>query len=198
MSFINHNSQEIYCKIIYVGPPKSGKTTNIQQIYKQTSEQKNPASIMQLPLESSPQSLFDFLPLSLGKIRDFSTRLHLYTIPGDQLFKSTGKIVLKGLDGIVFVADSHPEKMESNVEHMNNLKYQLKDEGYEIKKTPLVIQYNKRDLEHAESLSNLRHTLNYFNSPDVEAVARTGQGVLPTLQMISKLVISLLKGGGLQ
>ena len=198
MSFINHNSQEIYCKIIYVGPPKSGKTTNIKWIYKQTAQQKTISSIMQLPLESSPQSLFDFLPLSVGKIRDFSTRLHLYTIPGDQLFKSTGKIILKGLDGIVFVADSHPEKTEANIEYLNNLKIQLKDEGYELKKTPLVIQYNKRDLENTEPLSNLRHALNYYNSPDTEAIAHTGQGVFPTLQMISKLVISLLKGGELQ
>ncbi len=197
MSFINHNSQEIYCKIIYVGPPKSGKTTNIQWIYKQTSDQNPDSSIIQIPLESSPQSLFDFLPLSVGKIRDFSTRLHLYTIPGDQLFKSTGKIILKGLDGIIFVADSHPEKMESNIEYLNNLKIQLEDEGYKLKKTPLVIQYNKRDLENAESLSNMRHALNYYNSPDIEAVAHIGKGVFPSLQTISKIVISLLKGGEL-
>ena len=197
MSFINHNSQEIYCKIVYVGPPQSGKTTNIQWIYKNTSDQNMDASMMEIPFESSPQSLFDFLPLSIGKIRDFSTRLHLYSIPGDQLFKSTGKIILKGLDGIVFVADSHPEKLNANIDYLNNFKVQLKDEGYDLKKTPLVIQYNKRDLENAEPLSNMRRSLNYYNSPHLEAVAKTGRGVLPTLQTISKTIISLLKGGSL-
>ena len=197
MSFINHNSQEIYCKIIYVGPPQSGKTTNIKWIHKHTSDQNTNSSIMEIPFESSPQSLFDFLPLSIGKIRGFSTRLHLYSIPGDQLFKSTGKIILKGLDGIVFVADSQSERLNENIDYLNNFKAQLKNEGYDLKKTPLVIQYNKRDLKNVELLSNMRRSLNYYNSPDFEAVAKTGKGVLPTLQTISKTIISLLKGGSL-
>lgn len=198
MSFINYNSKEIYCKIIYAGPPKSGKTTNIQWLYKKTAEQSENSELLHLPLESSPTVLFDFLPLSIGKVRDFSTRLHLYTIPGEELFKSTGKIILKGLDGIVFVADSNPSRMEKNTESLNQLKMQLEDEGYELKKTPLVIQYNKRDLSTAEPVFRLKQVLNYYNSPDVEAIAINGKGVFDTLKIISRLVVTVLKGGELQ
>ena len=198
MSFINKISKEIYCKVLYVGPPQSGKTTNIQQIYKKTSDQQENSEFLSLPLEAESTTLFDFLPLSIGKIRDFSTRFHLYTIPGDMLFKTSSKIILKGLDGIVFVADSDPLKVDLNIEYLNKLKEQMEDEGYELKKTPLVIQYNKRDLENTETLSNLRLALNHYNSPDISATARSGQGVIPTLKTISKIVITVLKGGHLQ
>ena len=197
MSFINKNSKEIYCKVLYAGPPQSGKTTNIQQIYKKTSSQNENSEWLSLPLEPSSSNLFDFLPLSLGKIRDFSARFHLYTIPGDTLFKSTGKIILKGLDGIVFVADSNPMKADQNIQYLNQLKQQMEDEGYTLKKTPLVIQYNKRDMENAEPISNLRMALNHYNSPDFSAVARSGEGVIPTLTTISKVIITVLKGGSL-
>ena len=196
MSFINHHSKEIYCKIIYAGPPQSGKTTNIKWIYKKTKTEKS--ELISIPLEPAPTKLFDFLPLSLGKVRGFSTRLHLYSIPGEKLFHSTGKLILKGLDGIVFVADSSPLKTEKNIEYLNKLKVDLKDEGYELKKTPLVIQYNKRDLENAEPLFNLRLALNSYNSPDIEATAQSGEGVHKTLKTISKIVINVLKGGDLQ
>ncbi len=198
MSFINHSSKEIFCKIIYAGPSKSGKTTNVQWLYKKTAEKNENSELLRLPLESSPTVLFDFLPLSIGKVRDFSTRLHLYTIPGKELFRSTGKIILKGLDGIVFVADSNPSRMEKNTESLNQLKLQLEDEGYELKKTPLVIQYNKRDLSTAEPLFRLKQALNYYNSPDVSAVAVNGEGVFDTLKIISRLVLTVLKGGELQ
>ena len=198
MSFINHSSKEIFCKIIYAGPPKSGKTTNVQWLYKKTAPQNSRSELLHLPLESSPTALFDFLPLSIGKVRDFSTRLHLYTIPGQELFKSTGKIILKGLDGIVFVADSNPARMEKNTESLNQLRLQLEDEGYELKKTPLVIQYNKRDLSTAEPLFRLKQALNYYNSPDVSAEAVNGKGVFDTLKIISRLVLTVLKGGELQ
>ena len=129
MSFINKISKEIYCKVLYVGPPQSGKTTNIQQIYKKTSDQQEKSELLSLPLEAESTTLFDFLPLSIGKIRDFSTRFHLYTIPGDMLFKTSSKIILKGLDGIVFVADSDPLKVDQNIQYLNKLKEQMEDKG---------------------------------------------------------------------
>ena len=196
MSFINHNSKEIYCKIVYAGPPQSGKTTNIQWIYQKTAP--SDTELMALPLEPNSTSFFDFLPLSVGKIMDFSTRLHLYTIPGEHLFKSTGKLILKGLDGVVFTADSDPLQMDQNIKYLNQLKVQLEDEGYELKKIPLVIQYNKRDLKNAELVSHLRSVLNHYNSPDVEAVAKSGKGVFETLKTISKIIIAVLKGGSLR
>lgn len=191
MSFINRNAKEMYCKIIYAGPPGSGKTTNIQWIYRKTSQNKDSELIT---LEPSSTSLFDFLPISVGEIRGFSTRFHLYTMVEPQLFQSTGKIILKGLDGIVFVADSHPLQVEKNNEYLNQLKTQLKNEGYLLEKTPLVIQYNKRDLENAEPVFRMKKNLNHYNSPDTEAVAKTGQGVFDTFKIISKIVISTLKG----
>lgn len=197
MSFINKNSKELYCKVLYTGPPQSGKTTNIQQIYKKTSAQNENSERLSLPLEPSSSNLFDFLPLSLGKIRDFSTRFHLYTIPGDTLFKSTGKIILKGLDGIVFVADSDPLKTDQNIQYLKKLKQEMEDEGYILKKTPLVIQYNKRDIENAEPIAQLRMALNHYNSPDIPAAAQSGEGVIQTLTAISKIIITVLKGGSL-
>ena len=191
MSFINKASKEIYCKIIYVGPSQSGKTTNIQEIYKKTKDKENEWA--SLPLTPNSTALFDFLPLSIGAIRGFSTRIHLYSIPGKMLFKSSGKLILKGLDGIVFVANSHPLKLDENIECLRNLKIQLKDEGYDLKKTPLVFQYNKRDLENVEPTSQLNMALNHYNAPEVESIAARGQGVIETLKKISDIVITVLK-----
>lgn len=197
MSFINRHSKEIFCKIIYTGPPQSGKTTNLQWIYKSTAINQQDSKIMTLPIKASSTDFFDFLPLGVGKFRDFSTRLHLYTIPGEQLFNSTSKIIFKGVDGIVFIADSNPVQLDRNVEYMNHLKMQLAEENYELKKIPLVIQYNKRDITNALPIFSLRSSLNFYNSPDVEAIARVNQGVLETLKLISKTVIAILKGGNL-
>lgn len=198
MSFINRHSKEIFCKIIYTGIPQSGKTTNLQWIYKSTASQKEDSHIMSLPIQSDETTFFNFLPISTGKIKEFSTRLHLYTIPGTHLFKSTSRIILKGVDGIVFVVDSDPLKLDENIKHVNQLKDQLSNEGYDLKKIPLVIQYNKRDLGNALPLFQLRTSLNHYNSPDIEAVATTGKGVVDTLKLISKIVVNVLKGGDLQ
>jgi len=191
MSFIHKASKEIFCKIIYVGPSQSGKTTNIQEIYKRTQDKKTEWT--SLPLTSDSTALFDFLPLSIGTIRGFSTRIHLYSIPGDMLFKSSGKLILKGLDGIVFVADSSPLKLDDNIGCLKKFKIQLKDEGYELKKTPLVLQYNKRDLENTEPIFQLKMALNHYNSPEVESIAINGQGVMETLKKITEIVVSVLK-----
>ena len=196
MSFINHNSKEIYCKVIYVGPSGSGKTANVRWIYNQTTPDKT-SELLKLPFSPTSNVFFEFLPMSIGNIRNFSTRLHLYTIPGGGLMQSTSKMILKGLDGIVFVADSDPLKLDQNIQCLNQLKASLKDEGLELKKIPLVIQYNKRDLENVETLSNLKLSLNHYNSPDIEAVATSGQGVMNTLQTIAKIIITVLKGGNL-
>ncbi len=198
MSINNRHSKEIFCKIIYAGPPQSGKTTNLQWIHKNTTFEQEDSEMMTLPITTSPTDFFDFLPLGVGKFRDFSMRFHLYTVPGKQLFSSTSKIILKGVDGVVFVADSSSSKQDLNVVYMEQLKCQLSDEGYELKKIPLVIQYNKRDVLNALPIFSLRSSLNYYNSPDVEAVAIMGEGVLDTLKLISKTIISVLKGGDLR
>ena len=197
MSFINRHSKEIFCKVIYAGPSKSGKTSNIQWIYKKSKPPYKDTEPLCFSLDSSSSSFFDFLPLSVGKIQGFSTRFHLYTMPGGDVFPSTKKMILKGLDGLVFVADSNPLKRNSNIEYLNNLKTALCEEGFELKKTPLVIQYNKRDMDNTEPLSRMKNLLNHYNCPDIEASAQTGQGVFETLQMISKIIINGLRGGSL-
>ena len=193
MSFINRSSKEMYCKIIYAGPNGSGKTTNIQWIYKRINTSNKDAEFITLPLDPPSTSLFDFLPVGVGDIRGFSTRFHLYTMVSQDLFNTTGKIILKGIDGLVFVANSDPMHMNTNIEYFNQLKTHLKDEGYDIEKIPLIIQYNKRDLNNAEPVFQMKNKLNHYNSPDIEAIAKTGKGVFDTFKMISKLIISSLQ-----
>lgn len=197
MSFISRYSKEIFCKIIYTGLPQSGKTTNLKWIYKNTTPSNDQSKIITLPVDTSKTAFFDFLPIGVGSIKGFSTRLHLYTTPGTHLFKSTGRVILKGVDGVVFVVDSNPQKIDENVKYLNKLKLQLEQEGYDLKKIPLVLQYNKRDLPNAAELFQLRMALNHYNSPEVESVAESGQGVMETLKVISKNVVSVLKKGSL-
>ncbi len=196
MSFINYNAKEIHCKIVYYGPSLGGKTTNIQWVYQKTMS-KEKSELFTLPTAVERTMFFDFLPLNIGDIRGFQTRFHLYTVPGQVVYDASRKLILKGLDGVVFVADSQAERMEENIESMNNLKKNLEQQGYDINEIPLVIQYNKRDLPNALPLNELRSTLNRYNAPDFEATANNGDGVFEALKTVSKSIITVLKGGDL-
>ncbi|MES2769107.1 MAG: ADP-ribosylation factor-like protein [Bdellovibrionota bacterium] len=193
MSFINKKAKEIHCKIVYYGPSLGGKTTNVQWIYHKTqTEQKN--KLITLNTNNERTLFFDFLPLNVGDINGYKTRFHIYTVPGQVVYDASRKLILKGLDGIVFVADSQKERMEENIESIKNLKTNLKQQGYDIEKVPLVIQYNKRDLTNAVPIQELRYALNLYNSPDFEAVASTGEGVEETFVTIAKKIVTILKG----
>ncbi len=195
MSFINYMAREINCKIVYYGPGLCGKTTNLQYIYKRTNPEAK-GKMISLATETERTLFFDFLPLSLGEIRGFKTRFHLYTVPGQVFYDASRKLILKGVDGVIFVADSQLERLEANQESLDNLRTNLAEHGYSLEKIPYVIQYNKRDLPNALPLEELRQILNPIGVLDYEASARTGQGVFETLKAVSKLVLTELKRGG--
>src|ERR1041385_2602706 len=195
MSFINYSSREINCKLVYYGPGLCGKTTNLHYIYAKTSPEAK-GKMISLATETERTLFFDFLPRALGEIRGFKTRFHLYTVPGQVFYDASRKLILKGVDGVIFVADSQLERLEANEESVENLRTNLAEQGYSLEKIPYVIQYNKRDLPNAVSLEELRPVLNPANVPDYEAVARTGVGVFDTLKAVSKLVLTELKRGG--
>ncbi len=195
MSFINYMAREINCKIVYYGPGLCGKTTNLQYIYKRTNPEAK-GKMISLATETERTLFFDFLPLSLGEIRGFKTRFHLYTVPGQVFYDASRKLILKGVDGVIFVADSQLERLEANQESLDNLRTNLAEHGYSLEKMPYVIQYNKRDLPNALPLEELRQLLNPIGVLDYEASARTGQGVFETLKAVSKLVLTELKRGG--
>lgn len=194
MSFVNYVTKEVNCKIVYYGPGLGGKTTNIQYVYQKTSGDAK-GNIISLNTENERTLFFDFLPLDLGEIRGFKTRFHLYTVPGQVFYEASRKLILRGVDGIVFVADSQVERMESNIESLKSLEKNLTEQGYDIEKVPLVMQWNKRDLPNITSIKDLHEALNKWKVPEFEAVAVKGQGVFDTLKMISKLVLMNLKGG---
>ena len=195
MSFINYMAREINCKIVYYGPGLCGKTTNLQYIYKRTNPEAK-GKMISLATETERTLFFDFLPLSLGEIRGFKTRFHLYTVPGQVFYDASRKLILKGVDGVIFVADSQLERLEANQESLDNLRTNLAEHGYSLEKIPYVIQYNKRDLPNALPTEELRQLLNPLGVLDFEASARTGQGVFETLKAVSKLVLTELKRGG--
>ncbi len=195
MSFINYLSREINCKIVYYGPGLCGKTTNLQYIYNKTNPEAK-GKMISLATETERTLFFDFLPLALGEIRGFKTRFHLYTVPGQVFYDASRKLILKGVDGVVFVADSQIARMEANLESMENLRTNLAEQGYSLDKLPYVIQYNKRDMPSIAPVEELRSVLNPNGVPDFEAVAPTGDGVFETLKAIAKLVITELKRGG--
>ncbi len=195
MSFINYSSREINCKIVYYGPGLCGKTTNLQYIYAKTNPDAK-GKMISLATETERTLFFDFLPLSLGEIRGFKTRFHLYTVPGQVFYDASRKLILKGVDGVVFVADSQMERVEANIESLDNLRVNLQDQGYDLDKIPYVVQYNKRDLPSAAPVDELRKLLNPTNVPDYEAVGTTGIGVFDTLKSVAKLVLTELKRGG--
>jgi signal recognition particle receptor subunit beta len=195
VSFINYMAREINCKIVYYGPGLCGKTTNLQYIYKRTNPEAK-GKMISLATETERTLFFDFLPLSLGEIRGFKTRFHLYTVPGQVFYDASRKLILKGVDGVIFVADSQLERLEANQESLDNLRTNLAEHGYSLEKMPYVIQFNKRDLPNALPVEELRPILNPTNQLDFEASARTGQGVFETLKAVSKLVLTELKRGG--
>lgn len=194
MSFINYSSREINCKIVFYGPGLCGKTTNLQWIYKKTNPDSK-GKMISLATETERTLFFDFLPLALGEIRGFKTRFHLYTVPGQVFYDASRKLILKGVDGVVFVADSQIERMEANIESYENLRSNLAEQGYNLDTIPLIIQYNKRDLPNIVPVDELRRALNPRYVPDFEAVASEGTGVFDTLKAIAKLVIMQLKKG---
>jgi len=195
MAFINYASREINCKIVYYGPGLCGKTTNLQYVYQKTAPEAK-GKMISLATETERTLFFDFLPLALGEIRGFKTRFHLYTVPGQVFYDASRKLILKGVDGVVFVADSQEERLDANIESMENLKFNLEEQGYELEKLPFVVQYNKRDLPNVISLDELRNLLNPGTVPEFEACATTGEGVFETLKAVAKLILVELKKGG--
>jgi signal recognition particle receptor subunit beta len=194
MSFVNYVTKEVNCKIVYYGPGLGGKTTNIQYVYQKTSGDSK-GNMITLSTENERTLFFDFLPLDLGEIRGFKTRFHLYTVPGQVFYEASRKLILRGVDGIVFVADSQVERMESNIESLQSLEKNLLEQGYDVEKLPIVMQWNKRDLPNTTSIADLHKALNKWNVPEFEASAVKGTGVFDTLKTISKLVLMNLKGG---
>ena len=194
MSFINYSSREINCKIVYYGPGLGGKTTNLQYIFEKTNPQAR-GKMISLATETERTLFFDFLPLSLGAIRGFRVRFHLYTVPGQVFYDASRKLILKGVDGVVFVADAQEERLEANIESVENLKANLQEHGYDIDKIPLIVQYNKMDLPNAMKVEELRAQLNPKNYPDFAACAKSGEGVFDTLKAVAKLVLQELKSG---
>ncbi len=192
MSFINYSSREINCKIVYYGPGLCGKTTNLQHIYSKTNPELK-GKMISLATETERTLFFDFLPLALGQIRGFKTRFHLYTVPGQVFYDASRKLILKGVDGVVFVADSQVERMEANIESLDNLRVNLAEQGYDIEKVAFVIQYNKRDLPNAAPLDEMRKLLNPSGLSEFEACATTGKGVFETLKAVARGILHDLK-----
>jgi len=192
VSFINYSSREINCKIVYYGPGLCGKTTNLQYIYRRTNpEQKG--KLISLATETERTLFFDFLPLALGDIKGFKIRFHLYTVPGQVFYAASRKLILKGVDGVIFVADSQIERMESNMESLDDLNINLAEQGYELDKLPFAVQYNKRDLPNVAPVADMDKLLNYRKVIWFEAVAVTGKGVFETLKAVAKQVLFELK-----
>ena len=192
MSFINFAAREINCKIVYYGPGLGGKTTNLQYVYDKTAD-KQKGKMISLATEADRTLFFDFLPLDLGTVRGFKTRFHLYTVPGQIFYDASRKLILRGVDGVVFVADSQKERMDANLEAMDNLQENLAEHGYDFKQIPYVLQLNKRDLPNILPVEELKKHLLVKGEPTLESVAIQGQGVFDTLKELAKLVLAELK-----
>ncbi len=192
MTFINYASREINCKIVYYGPGLGGKTTNLQYIYDSTAPQAK-GKLISLATETDRTLFFDFMPLELGTVRGFKTRFHLYTVPGQVYYDASRKLILKGVDGVVFVADSQEERMDANIEALFNLEDNLQTQGYDLMQVPYVLQLNKRDLPNVISVDELAGELQRKNEPVFEAVAAQGTGVFDTLKAVAKQVLTELR-----
>jgi hypothetical protein len=192
MTFINYAAREINCKIVYYGPGLGGKTTNIQYVYERTGDATK-GKLISLATESDRTLFFDFLPIEFGAIRGFRTRFHLYTVPGQVFYDASRKLILKGVDGVVFVADSQEIRMDANVESIRNLHDNLKEHGYDLVKIPYVLQLNKRDLPTAVPVPQMVSALRIKDEPVFEAVATRGLGVFDTLKAIVKSVLLHLR-----
>lgn len=191
MSLVNYSTREITSKIVYYGPGRSGKTTNLQYVHGQVPEERR-GRMVSLATETDRTLFFDFLPLELGTISGFQTRFQLYTVPGQVYYDATRKLVLQGADGVVFVADSQRGQAEENVESFRNLQVNLLEQGTDPRTIPIVLQYNKRDLPDVMSLEEMDDLLNYRDLPRFEARALAGAGVFDTLKGISELVLRRL------
>jgi len=192
MSFINYAAREINVKIVFYGPGLCGKTTNLQYIYEKSSPQQK-GKLISLATETDRTLFFDFLPLDLGAVRGFKTRFHLYTVPGQVFYDASRKLILKGVDGVVFVADSQEARMDANVESLRNLGDNLSENGFELKTVPYVLQFNKRDLPSAMLVDDMYRLLNFKGEPTFEAVATKGIGVFETLKAVAKQVLYELR-----
>jgi mutual gliding-motility protein MglA len=191
MSMINYASREINCKLVYYGPGLGGKTTNLEYVYNKVSPDAR-GKLISLATEQERTLFFDFLPVDLGSIRGFKTRFHLYTVPGQVYYNASRRLILKGVDGLVFVADSQAERMDANIAALENLYENLSDYGYDPANLPIVLQWNKRDMPNAVPVEELRRQLNPMGLQEHEAVAIEGTGVFDTLKAVSKLVLKSL------
>jgi signal recognition particle receptor subunit beta len=192
LTFINYVAREINCKLVYYGPGLGGKTTNLQHIY-QITNPENKGKMISLATETERTLFFDFLPIDLGQIRGFSMRFHLYTVPGQVFYDASRKLILKGVDGVVFVADSQEERLDANLESLSNLNLNLKEQGFDLNKIPYVLQLNKRDLPNALPADRLKKLLLVKGEPVFEAVAPKGDGVLETLKAAARQVLVELR-----
>jgi signal recognition particle receptor subunit beta len=191
VSYVNHLAKEINAKVVYYGPGLCGKTTNLQHVFGRTRPDAK-GKLITLATETERTLFFDFLPIDLGSVRGFKVRLHLYTVPGQVFYDASRKLVLRGADGIVFVADSQTSRFEANLESVENLNINLEAMGGSLASLPYVIQYNKRDLPEIDPIEKLRADLNPLGVPEFEACASTGVGVFETLKGVSKLVLKRL------
>ena len=192
MTFINYVAREINCKIVYYGPGLGGKTTNLQYLYDITNAE-NRGKLISLATETDRTLFFDFLPIDLGQIRGLRTRFHLYTVPGQVFYDASRKLILRGVDGVVFVADSQEERLDANLESLSNLDQNLKEHGFDLGKIPYVLQLNKRDLPNAMPVEQLSKLLLTRGEPVSEAVAVKGAGVLETLKAVARQVLVELR-----
>jgi signal recognition particle receptor subunit beta len=190
--FINFPAREINCKLVYYGPGLGGKTANLQWVYDHTGLTQK-GKMVSLATETDRTLFFDFLPLDLGTVRGFKTRFHLYTVPGQVFYEASRRLILKGADGVVFVADSQEERLDANIETLENLREHLKDHNLDFSSIPYVLQLNKRDLPNILTADELRKQIGVKGEPTVEAVAVTGQGVFETLKEVAKLVLAELR-----
>ncbi len=194
MSFINFAAREINCKIVYYGPGLGGKTANLQWIYDNTTQTQK-GKMISLATESDRTLFFDFLPLDLGTVRGFRTRFHLYTVPGQVFYDASRKLILKGVDGVVFVADSQEERLDANLETLENLQENLQEHGFDFKSIPYALQLNKRDLPSVLPVEELAKEIQVKGEPIIEGIAIQGVGVFETLREVAKQVLNELKKG---
>ncbi|MFN8011153.1 MAG: GTPase domain-containing protein [Holophagaceae bacterium] len=194
MTFINYASREINCKIVYYGPGLCGKTTNIQWIHEQANPEKR-GKLVSLATETDRTLFFDFLPLDMGTVKGFKVRFHLYTVPGQVFYDASRKLILRGCDGVIFVADSQKPRMEANIESIANLATNLKDNGFDIRTIPYVLQLNKRDMPSAAPVDEMERLLRFRSEPMLEAIASQGVGVIETLKACARQILMELQKG---
>jgi len=192
VSLVNYPSKEVNCKVVYYGPGLGGKTTNIKQVYATVPEQSR-GRLISLSTDRDRTLFFDFLPVDIGQIGAFRVRFHLYTVPGQVYYRANRKLVLRGADSVVFVADSQRERLEADVESLRDLYVNLVENGADAERLPMVFQYNKRDAQSAMPVDELEELLNPARLPSFEAVASEGRGVADTLKTVCKMVVRTLQ-----